>query len=46
MSNFHEKSGRDNEMLMTCRGARALGSTVGLYVNYGWMWLFWREAHE
>jgi hypothetical protein len=23
-----------------------LGSVIGLYLNYGWAWYFWREAHE
>jgi hypothetical protein len=36
----------ENELLMVHRASRALGSTIGLYMNYGWMWYHWREAHE
>jgi len=25
---------------------RTLGSVIGLYINYGWAWYFWTEAHE
>lgn len=28
------------------RATRTLGSVVGLYMNYGWAWYMWREAHE
>lgn len=28
------------------RATRTFGSTIGLYLNYGWVWWFWTEAHE
>ena len=29
-----------------CRATRSFGSLLGLDLNYFWMWLYWREAHE
>lgn len=37
----------EGEMLISMfRATRTLGSMVGLYMNYGWAWYMWREAHE
>lgn len=30
----------------TDRATRTFGSIMGLYLNYGWAWWFWTEAHE
>jgi hypothetical protein len=33
-------------LIFISRATRTLGSVVGLYINYGWAWYMWREAHE